>query len=139
MKVHNCAGCIGLYEDKLLFVTNQSKEVVLVKGHIEKGESPKEAAKREFVEETGYYDFEISNRKVYNLIYTRNINGLKEKFVIRVYVAKLNSLAQSPKTAEDGKKLDNTWVEYTKAEEIVTFKNLIPVIKRLHKLFSSET
>lgn len=132
MKIHNCSGCIGLYKDKLLFIKNTKGEVVLIKGHIKEKESPRMAAKREFQEETGYFDFQISKRKICNLTYTRTgSNGNKEKFIIRIYLAKLNSLKKIPKSINEDTKLQNILVSFLKAEQLLTYKNVVRIIKKI--------
>lgn len=134
MKIHNCAGCIGLYRDKLLFIKNTKREVVLIKGHIEEKENPRMAAMREFQEETGYFDFQISKRKICNLVYTRiGSKGNKEKFIIRIYLAKLNSLKKIPKPINEDAKLQNIFVSFLKAEEVLTYKNIMRIVKKIRE------
>ncbi len=50
----------GRYEDKWIFVRHRARTTwEIAGGHIEEGESPEDAANREFTEETGSVDFEI--------------------------------------------------------------------------------
>src|SRR5260221_641092 len=131
MIINKRAGCIGIYGQKLLFVENSKQEIILVKGHLEKGESYTEAAIREFTEETGYFDFNLDPELIDKLVYFR---GENEKFIIYIYLVKLSSLKLKEKTSADGKKLKSTWLKIDEAEEIVTHKNLMPIIRKIQKI-----
>jgi 8-oxo-dGTP pyrophosphatase MutT (NUDIX family) len=130
MNIQKRVGCIGYFDNKLLFVRNTKGEVVLVKGHIEEGEAEIDGALREFKEETGFLDIVLPITKIDDFSYIRD----SEKFVMPVYLIKLNSLDSETKTSEDGKLLENVWLDKENIESVVTHKNVLPLVEKLHKL-----
>lgn len=132
MKIQKRAGCIGFYKDKFLFVKNQKKEIVLIKGHIEAGETEETAALREFKEESGYIDIVLPLIKINDLIYIQGEGKQAEKFIINVYLARLNSLDRVPKITEDGLKLKNLWMNKENVNSLITHKNIIPILKKIY-------
>lgn len=129
---HLCAGVIGYYNGRFLFVRNKKGEVILPKGHIEEGESFEKTAAREFREETGYVNFNLVG-ELSPLVYKRfNKNDSIDFFEIHVFVAKLSNLE-----IEDSKKdplHENVWFEESEAEGVLSFDNLKPLVKEVKRI-----
>ncbi|MBD3342492.1 MAG: NUDIX domain-containing protein [Candidatus Lokiarchaeota archaeon] len=59
LKLSESAGGIILGGEKVAIVSNKGKSWTFPKGHVEQGETPLEAAKREIYEETGISDIQL--------------------------------------------------------------------------------
>jgi|LGVF01.2.fsa_nt_gb 8-oxo-dGTP pyrophosphatase MutT (NUDIX family)/L-amino acid N-acyltransferase YncA len=78
---------VAKYEDQLIMVRHKDRTTYEIPGgHIEVGESPDEAAKRELFEETGAIDFELTSVGDYSV----------EESYGRLYFAKVNELGPLP-------------------------------------------
>lgn len=131
--IHNCAGGIGYFRGKFLFVRNTKDEVILPKGHLEDGESNVNTAVREFKEETGFTDFK-DPEFLGTLTYSRFEKETEHKFKINIFLFLLNNDDALEKESVDGKKLENVWVEVDEADQFVTHKNLVPFINKAKSL-----
>lgn len=86
-------------------------------GGIEGDETPIEAAKREVIEETGYTDLtELVERPeiCYDNFYAAH-KGVNRHITVHIVTAKLGSLAEAERSAEEQEMADVIWVS---AEEL---------------------
>lgn len=90
-----------------------------VKGRIEKGEHPKEAALREAREETGITDIEFIDGYEEKIQYRYQYNGKTIQKEVVFFLAKTSS---SQVTLSD-EHLDFDWLEFDYAYKKITYKN----------------
>ena len=131
MQRHFSAGAIVFKEGKVLLIKNKSikdeqsstayKKISFwgfPKGHIEKGESSKDASLRELKEETGI-EAEITS-KLGDSKYIFTQNGEKIFKVVIVYLMEYKSGEAKPQLAE----IDEVvWLDPSEALNLLTFKN----------------
>lgn len=123
-------GIIVFHEDeeerKYLLLHYPSGHWDFPKGHIEEGETEKETAARELLEETGIADIEFVEgfRETIDYIY-RQKGELSNKLVV-YFLAKTN--LQKVKMSHEHK--DFTWLPYEAAFNRVTFDNAKNLLKK---------
>lgn len=121
-----------------------SKYWDFAKGHIEKGENEKEAAKREIEEETGIKDIKFipGFREKISYFFLKNYENIKNPPLIFkevvFYLAETNKKEVKISSEHIGYK----WLPYEKAIKKVTFKNAKEILKKantfLTKLYEEE-
>jgi len=96
---YSFADTIALYKGKWIFSKHKERTTWETQGgHIEKGETPLEAAKRELFEESGAIDFDIEplcDYKVYG-----ELNGVEIKGNGQVFFANVRTLSDLPSQSE---------------------------------------
>jgi 8-oxo-dGTP diphosphatase len=93
------ADIMSLYKGKWIFSKHKNRSTWESQGgHIENGESPLEAAKRELIEEAGAIDFDIEPLCDYWV--HAIIDGLELKANGQVYFANVHTLGKIPKESE---------------------------------------
>lgn len=108
------AGCIvfqvkGKRKTYLIAASSTGKHWILPKGHIEKGESPRQAALRELREETGVVG------KIVQVGLTQSYSMKDEEVVVQYYIVRF---AKTTKADEDRAL---RWETQKKALEILSF------------------
>jgi 8-oxo-dGTP pyrophosphatase MutT (NUDIX family) len=118
---YDAAGGVVIQHNHVLVLRRPSRdEVRLPKGHIEKGESRQETARREVVEESGYTDLEIVGdlgHQVVEFDYKGNHVVRNEYY----FVMHLKSPRQIERTQHELQFLPE-WVGWSDAVEQLTFE-----------------
>lgn len=99
-----------------------------VGGHIEKGENILDAANREIQEETGLV---LKNTKLKGIVHVSGFYG-KE---IMLFVTTSSTPNEKVISSDEGKL---EWIELKKIDEIDTFEDLKPIIKKVLSLQNNE-
>ncbi|MCL2409035.1 MAG: NUDIX domain-containing protein [Oscillospiraceae bacterium] len=93
------ADVIAFYKGKWLLSKHKERTTWETQGgHIEAGETPLEAAKRELFEESGAIDFDIEPLCDYSL--SGSFNGVDVSGNSQVFIAKVHSLGEMPHQSE---------------------------------------
>ena len=104
MKKEQSAGGIILKKEdgqtKILLVEHKNKTYVFPKGHIEKGETSQEAAKREIIEEVGLKDIEIGKKIGVVTRHSIKSDGTKVYKDITLFLIKVNNFNYSNNAEE---------------------------------------
>ncbi|MGC9521398.1 MAG: NUDIX domain-containing protein [Anaerolineae bacterium] len=121
--VYTAAGgvVVDAREKVLLLIRPERDEVRLPKGHVEPGESLKETALRETMEETGYGDLEIVTDLGEQLI-TFLLDGRKIERTEHYYLMRLASTERSSRPRADREQFFVVWVSWDEAEVHLTFE-----------------
>ena len=134
LKADFAAGGIVLDNNKILLVRNKKSEYVdnsksfwgFPKGHMEDGEAPKDAAKREVMEETGFI-VELTNVKP--LVESRyEIFVDKEKVRKTVWFFKMN-IVKAFDSEPDNEIEEVALVDYETALDLLTHKEDKKILK----------
>ena len=98
-KDYFCVDIMALYKDKWIFCKHKKRDTwENPGGHIDEGETPLEAVKRELYEETGAINFDIEPLCDYYIngeVYDRYFKGN-----VQVYFARVHSLGELPSDSE---------------------------------------
>lgn len=129
------AGAVVLNQNGLVLLVNQNNDSwSLPKGHVEKGESNLEAAKRETYEESGISQLEfIKNLGDYTR-YRIALDGSDDKTELKHIFMFLFKTKQMELCPHDSDNPEARWVEKTKAVEMLTHRR----DKKFFKEFLSE-
>ena len=93
------ADVVAFYEGKWLFSKHKERTTWETQGgHIETGETPLEAAKRELFEESGATDFEIEPLCDYWV--SGDLNGVRIQGNSQVFFARVHALGDIPQQSE---------------------------------------
>lgn len=142
VKVHNTAGCYLVRKNK------DNWEIILIykkwaednqgwvppKGHVEEGETLKEAAKRETTEETGYKNMSIvKSLETLHLEYPWD-DGFVHKKSIHYFLAELtddtrDELKQSEQEENSTVKVE--WLSLEKAEKELKFDDEREILRKV--------
>ena len=92
--------CFGIcYKNNEIYLTEKRKEVYLIGGGIEKGESDEECLKREFLEETGLEIAEITKLCDIDCFwYTKNKKNMES--LTHIYIVEITEHINTPLEAE---------------------------------------
>lgn len=94
-----CVDVTALYEGKWIFCRHKERDTwENPGGHIEKGETPLEAAKRELYEETGAVHFDMEPLCDYYI--DGEVDGRYFKGTVQVYFAVVHTLGALPSDSE---------------------------------------
>ena len=114
------------------------------KGHIEEGENPEEAAKREVEEETGIKDLKIiPGFKEYIKYFFRNNYDLKGEAKKKApWIFKLVVVYLAETCTEDVKisneHIGFVWLPYQEAMKKLTFKNAKNLLKKANNILTNQ-
>lgn len=146
MPLEKSAGAVIFYKEqntiKYLLLHYRARHWDLPKGHIEKGEKPKEAAEREVQEETGIKDirfipgFEGINKYFYrresNLPAGRQ--GIVSKIVV-FFLAETKTKEVKISLEHEGFK----WLPYEDALKQITFKNAKKILQKANNFIQGQS
>lgn len=153
------AVCIIRHDNQMIMLSEViTKKFALPGGYIERGDSPKEAAIREVLEETGI-DVEVAEllqyrerAAIFSCVAKTPIlvSSFKDRTgypivaswfakdysveVKRVYLANPNDIAQKDYRYPDDAPLLNSWLERTPNSEIEIYRDLLEQVNPMHKL-----
>jgi len=116
--------------DKVLVIEYQDGRISFPKGHNEKGESMIETAKRETTEETGVKKLQFI-AKIGEVTY---FFKLHDEFIFKkvvYFLFKTSDIKTKPQLSEIKTARFKTFDE---AQNLITFKNLMPLLKKSKKL-----
>ncbi len=120
---YQAAGGVVIHDGQMLLLDRPGRgEVRLPKGHVEPGESPRDAALRETREEAGYADLEI----------VADLGSIMNHFAVPAqdrditreeifYLMRLNSDAQASRDEHDARQFRAMWVRLQEAPDRLTF------------------
>ena len=123
---------VDLTGDQVLLLIRPSRdEVRLPKGHVENGESMKDAALREVSEESGYVDIvvlkELGEQLVAFQYKDQQVQRTEYYFLMRAQSKELQSRPEI-----DANQFFATWVEWDEAVRVVTFEAEREWLKRAY-------
>lgn len=105
------------------------------KGHIEKGETKLETARREVEEETGISDVEVIDTDL--LLRDEYIYDFGKKGIIFKHVYYFIGEAKIKTTSIDvSEVLDYRWCDYESAHNLITYEQTKKVLEEAHKIIS---
>ena len=96
-------------------------EVRLPKGHVDPGETARDAALRETTEESGYGDLQIMADLGEHLVEFEH-GGDWYRRTERYYLMALSSEQKAPRDAHDAEQFEPVWVPLAEAAERLTFE-----------------
>jgi len=112
---------------------NKRNELSLPKGHIEEGETPIDAAKREIVEETGFKNFIILGSTPCNTIkYQFEESGVKNEKVVYFFTAIVLDEKSIPTKEMQDEGLSGKWFNF---EDAITASNLANIKETIIKAY----
>lgn len=121
---HVSAGGYVLHKNKILMIKNYYHGgIIPAHGHVEKGESNLDAAKREICEETGYCDLRVI-KKLGKAQYEYVSGKTKNKKTEYRWLFELKSVQRKPKfDNNESKQLENRWYTIDGAIRAASFEN----------------
>ena len=134
LKVDFAAGGIVLDNNKILLVKNRKNEYVdnpksfwgFPKGHLQDGEAPKDAAKREVLEETGFIVELMDKKPLVESRYEVFVN--KEKVKKTVWFFKMN-IVKAFDSEPDNEIEEVALVDYETALDLLTHEEDKKILK----------
>lgn len=130
---YSAAGGVIVHDEMVLVLRWPSRgEVRLPKGHVERGETVREAALREAREESGYLDLEI----VTDLGQQRVTFRDRDRRVARTERYFLMALSGEPNRPRGGgeSKFDPVWLPWDAALDVLTFEAEREWVRRARRL-----
>ncbi len=121
-----CAGFVIVNDNKYLLLHYKIGHWGFPKGHIEKGESPEQAAVRELVEETGIKDFIAMPGFVERIKYFFR----KEGSVIAKEVVFFLARTEEKNVVLSPEHVDFVWLSFDDALKKLTFESTKNVLKK---------
>lgn len=118
--IHNAQGAF-----LFLLVHHKSGHWGLPKGHPEKGENEIETARREFMEETGVIDFEITEGPVFQERYQIENNGTLVDKTVKYFIARAREIRV---TIQPQEIIGYGWFNYEDAKNMATFESTKRII-----------
>lgn len=125
MKQEKSCGCIVINDNnEVLLVYHNAGHWDFPKGHVERGETEIQTAKREVKEETNI-DVEINEKFRYTTKYSPKEDVMKEVIYFLAKDISDNKEAQLEEVSEV------KWFEFNKAIEMITYDNSKEILKKL--------
>lgn len=115
---------------KILVIEYHDGRFGLPKGHNEKGETMVETAKRETTEETGVKNLKFI-AKIGEIDYFFKLHG---EFIFKKVVYFLFTTTNIKTKAQQSEIKKAQFISFEKAEKKLSFKNLLPLLKKSKKL-----
>jgi 8-oxo-dGTP pyrophosphatase MutT (NUDIX family) len=117
---YHAAGGVVVDGDRVLILLRPSRdEVRLPKGHIERGESARQAALREVTEESGYADLDVIadlGHQVVEFDY-RDAHIVRDEQYCLMHLASPRRVARSTRETQ----FEPTWMSWPEAEQALSF------------------
>lgn len=130
---HHSAGGIVYFRDQILLIsTLQATRWQLPKGHVERGESPAQAAVREIREETGVYGLVVADLGPLEYRY-RGRQG--RKIHKRVDYFLCSYISGSTDDFDRHEVSGAQWMPWQQALELLTFDNERELVRRAHRIW----
>lgn len=115
------AGGVIIHNDQMLLLDRPKRgEVRLPKGHVDPGETHRETALRETIEETGYFELAIVadlGERLVEFEYEDQHYRRTEHF----YLMRKLGDGQEPRSPKDAKQFRPMWVPLAEAVELLTY------------------
>lgn len=123
----------GIY--KYLLIQHHAGHWGFPKGHADAGETPLQAACREFVEETGISDFEVVGEVTFSEKYGFSRSGQRYDKTVIYYLANVKSSTVSCQVEE----IQNyAWLEFDAAIARLTFEGAKRVLREVYQHLQNE-
>jgi len=116
----SAGGVVMNPEGRILVVSQRGVSWSLPKGHIEKGESPLETARREITEESGITELRFIKKLGEYSRYRMGENNLDDTFVTKKIILFLFKTNQEKLKPRDPKNPEARWVDKTEVANILT-------------------
>jgi 8-oxo-dGTP pyrophosphatase MutT (NUDIX family) len=122
---YQAAGGVIIHDDRMLLLDRPGRgEVRLPKGHVEPGESPREAALREVREEAGYADLDIVaelGAMMNHFFVPASAREVRREEIF--FLMRLRSDAPFERDAHDAGQFNALWVPLDQAPARLTFES----------------
>jgi bis(5'-nucleosidyl)-tetraphosphatase len=136
----NSFGIIPVYRSGseiryLLILHVKGRHWAFPKGHANEGESPEDAAQREFTEESGITDYSLIGDGTFTENYTFLRDGRRYEKTVLYYTAVVNDVTVTPQQTEIE---DFKWAGYEEALGLITFEESRELLNRVHRYLTGK-
>lgn len=126
MKTEKSCGAVVFCGDEFILIRHKSEgHWGLPKGHIEEGETEKQAAEREVLEETGLKVKIIDG-------FREEINYYPKEGILKTVVFFLAYSLNKKSKHQESELQDHKWLKYEDALKLVTYANAKEIFKKAH-------
>jgi ADP-ribose pyrophosphatase YjhB (NUDIX family) len=119
-KTHSAGGVVTNDEGKVLVVSQHGTSWSLPKGHLDPGESPLEAARREIYEESGIQELELVRELGTYERYKIGVDGGEDRGELKVITMFLFRASEKELRPVDADNPEARWVERAKVASLLT-------------------
>ena len=127
---HLTAGGVIYNKGKVALLRDRWGRLVFAKGHIEKGEDIKDAAKREVTEETGYVNLKTI-KKFDKVDLNYKIGSQKHHKILHQFLFELENKERNISLMEDHEIYELVWLDIDQAIERVVFDNTRKLLQNI--------
>ncbi|MFC1656792.1 NUDIX domain-containing protein [Patescibacteria group bacterium] len=135
IKEHLTAGGVIYDKGKVAMLRDRWGKLVSAKGHIEKDEDIKDAAKREVSEETGYVNLKLI-KQFDKVDFTYNVGSEKHHKVLHQFLFELEDETRDTSLIEDHEIYELIWVDMDEAIKQAAFDNTRELLQNIKKYYS---
>ncbi len=134
IKEHLTAGGVIYDKGKVAMLRDRWGQLVIPKGHVEKYEDIRQAAKREIMEETGY----LHLKKIADFGKTEfdyQVGREKHHKVLHQFLFELEDKKQDPNLLEEHEIYDLVWLGIDEAIKKAAFENTRDLLKKIKQYY----